>query len=88
MMEKTIHKNKKELIADWQTLMRTFIRSEDDATRVVLLKYMEQILFGLDNFLKKHVGVTQEIPLEELACRFNDTIIRKNPEKKLEQVIA
>ena len=88
MMEKTIHKNKKELIADWQTLMRTFIRPEDDATRVILLKYMEQILFGLDNFLKKHVGVTQEIPLEELACRFNDTIIRKNPEKKLEQVIA
>jgi len=78
----------KDLVADWQTLMRVFIRPENEATKAILLKYMEQILFGLHDFLRKHVGVTQAISLEDLACRFTETIIRPTPEKKLEEVIA
>ena len=42
----------KKLIADWQTLIRTFIRPESDRSKLALLKYMEQILFGLHEFLK------------------------------------
>jgi len=68
--------------------MRTFIRPENDAGRAALVKYMEQILFGLHDFLKTHVGITQEVGLRELADEFMDTQISKHPEKKLEQVIA
>jgi putative pyridoxal-dependent aspartate 1-decarboxylase len=81
-------KESKQLTADWPEVMRTFIRPENDATKTILTKYMEQILFGLHDFLKTHVGVTEEIPLEELACRFDNSLIHRNPEKKLEQVIT
>jgi len=50
---------KKELVADWPALTRTFIRPENDASRSTLIKYMEQILFGLHDFLKTHVGFTE-----------------------------
>ena len=76
------------LIADWQTLHRVFIRPEDENSRQSLIKYMEQILFGLHDFLNKHVGVTEEISLVKLAEEFKDTNIRKHPEKKLNEVIA
>lgn len=79
---------KKALVADWQTLMRTFIRPENDAARATLIKYMEQILFGLHDFLKKHVGFTEEISLKDLSERFTDTLISTNPEKKLADVIT
>ncbi len=79
---------KTELVANWQTLMRVFIRPENEETRLILLKYMEQILFGLNNFLKKHVGITEEVSLKELSMRFTDTAINKNPEKKLAEVIT
>jgi len=79
---------KTELVANWQTLMRVFIRPENEETRLILLKYMEQILFGLNNFLKKHVGITEEVSLKELSMRFTDTTINKNPEKKLAEVIT
>jgi hypothetical protein len=49
----------RRLVADWHHLMRTFIRPEDEAYRAVLTKYMEQILFGLHEFLASHVGVTR-----------------------------
>ena len=49
-------KYRKKLVADWQALMRTFILPEDDASRNTLLKYMEQILFGLHEFLRKTWG--------------------------------
>lgn len=78
----------KELVADWEALIRTFIRPENETTRTTLLKYMEQILFGLHDFLKKHVGITEEVSLAELAQRFTNTLISKNPEKKLADVIA
>ena len=77
-----------ELIADWQTLQRIFIRPENDAAHATLLKYMDQILFGLHDFLKKNVGITEEISLKELSESFKDTTISKNPEKKLADVIT
>jgi glutamate decarboxylase len=76
------------LIADRKTLLRTFIRPENDAARATLVKYMEQILFGLHDFLKKHVGITEEISLKKLSSSFEDTSINKNPEKKLTNVIT
>ncbi len=78
----------KKLVADWDALMRVFIRPEDDAAENKLLKYMEQILFGLHDFLKSHVGITEEVPLKKLGTRFTQTKIRKHPEKKLADVIA
>ncbi len=68
--------------------MRTFIRPEDDRARSVLLKYMEQILFGLHDFLKTHVGITQEISLKDLANQYTDSLIPVTPEKKLDAVIT
>ncbi|MCP3898879.1 MAG: putative pyridoxal-dependent aspartate 1-decarboxylase [Desulfobacteraceae bacterium] len=84
-----MNKNQKptELIATWENLQRIFIRPEDEQSRETLLKYMEQILFGLHDFLNTNVGVTEEISLKELTRDFKDTLINKNPEKKLADVI-
>jgi len=79
---------KKELVADWQTLMRTFIRPENDASHQRLIKYMDQILYGLHDFLNKHVGITREISLKELSRRFMDVCINEHPEKTLADVIS
>jgi putative pyridoxal-dependent aspartate 1-decarboxylase len=79
---------KKELVADWPALTRTFIRPESDAAKTTLIKYMEQILFGLHDFLKTHVGFTEAISLKDLADRFSDSLISQNPEKKLADVIT
>jgi glutamate decarboxylase len=49
---------------------------------------MEQILFGLQDFLKKHVGFTEEVSLLDLSKKFTDIRISKNPEKKLTDVIT
>ncbi|MBU0545156.1 MAG: putative pyridoxal-dependent aspartate 1-decarboxylase, partial [Proteobacteria bacterium] len=70
------------------TLMRTFIRPENIAARTTLVKYMEQILFGLNDFLNTHVGITEEVSLKDLSDRYMDTIISKNPENKLADVIT
>ncbi|MFH0996894.1 MAG: putative pyridoxal-dependent aspartate 1-decarboxylase [Pseudomonadota bacterium] len=80
--------NNTQLVADQDALMRIFIRPESDAARLALLKYMDQILFGLHEFLTRHVGVTQEISLKELAERFTSSTIGKHPEKKLADVIT
>jgi putative pyridoxal-dependent aspartate 1-decarboxylase len=88
MKEKPTMTQKKELVADWPALTRTFIRPENEASRSTLIKYMEQILFGLHDFLKKHVGFTEEISLKDLADRFTDSLISQNPEKKLADVIT
>lgn len=74
------------LVADWNTLHRVFIRPEDES-RKTLVKYMEQILFGLHDFLNRHVGVTEEISLIKLAEEYTDTKINKDPQKKLADVI-
>lgn len=79
---------RKELVADRQTLMRTFIRPENTAARDTLVKYMEQILFGLHDFLNTHVGITEEVSLKDLSERYKDTLICENPEKKLADVIT
>lgn len=75
------------LVADWKTLHRVFIRPEDEKSRNTLIKYMEQILFGLHDFLNKHVGVTEEISLIKLAEDYTDTKINAEPRKKLADVI-
>jgi len=82
-----INKRPDSLIADWSTLNRVFLRPEDESCRQTLVKYMEQILFGLHDFLNKHVGVTEEISLIKLAEEYTDTTINKNPQKKLADVI-
>jgi glutamate decarboxylase len=78
----------KKLVADWQTLNRIFIKPEDDDSRKALVKYMQQILFGLHDFLKRHVGITEEVSLKILSEQFADTTIKKHPEKKLADVIS
>ena len=88
MNPKDHQSSQKTLVADWQTLTRTFIRPENEAAKATLIKYMEQILFGLHDFLRKHVGFTKEVSLKELADRFTDTLISEHPEKKLADVIA
>jgi glutamate decarboxylase len=80
--------NDKELVANWDALLRTFVRPENGTAKKTLLKYMEQILFGLQDFLHKHVGVTEEISLKELAEYFKETTINDLPEKKLTDVIS
>jgi len=81
-------KNKStELIANWQSLQRIFLQPESESSKAALLKYMEQILFGLNDFLKQHVGITEEASLLELSNRFKDSRISKNPAKKLADVI-
>lgn len=87
MKKKNLVSENTPLVADWQNLLKTFIRPENKTTKSTLLKYMEQILFGLHDFLEKHVGITEEISLEDLAGKFTDTLISENPEKKLEDVI-
>ena len=76
------------LVADRQALLRIFISPENEATRTILVKYMRQILFGLQDFLKKHVGITEEISLKDLSDKFTNTLIAADPEKKLEDVIT
>ena len=88
MMKKKSAPPQKTLVADWTTLTRTFIKPEDDAARSTLIKYMEQILFGLQDFLKKHVGFTEEVSLLDLSKKFTDIQISENPEKKLTDVLT
>lgn len=85
-MENTSKKNYR-LVADWETLHRVFIRPEDEDSRLTLVKYMEQILYGLHDFLETHVGVTEEISLIKLSEQYTDTYIDKHPAKKLNDVI-
>jgi len=88
MKKNTLVSSKKQLVADWPALTRTFIRPENEAARSTLIKYMEQILFGLHDFLKTHVGFTEAVSLKDLADRFTDSLISQNPEKKLADVIT
>ncbi len=76
------------LVADREALERIFHRPENDHSRLVLTKYMEQILFGLHDFLREHVGITEEISLKALASRFTASNIAQRPTKKLADVIS
>ncbi len=88
MNEESKPDTRRPLVADWQHLMRTFIRPEDEASREVLTKYMSQILFGLQDFLASHLGVTRERTLKELAGVHSDTRLSPLPEKKLDEIIS
>ena len=81
-------KNRPRLVADHDALERIFHRPENEQSRNVLTKYMEQILFGLHDFLQKHVGITEEIPLKNLAEMFTSSKIARTPVKKLADVIT
>lgn len=84
----TEQKKRPQLVADYEALERIFHRPENEQSRNVLTKYMEQILFGLHDFLRRHVGITEEIPLKELANQFTASTIARSPVKKLADVIA
>ncbi len=75
------------LVANWQTLQQVFIRPENEAVRATLVKYMEQILFGLHDFLRDHVGITEAQSLIKLSERFQDSLIHEHPRRKLAEVI-
>jgi len=78
----------KPLVANWDTLFKVFLQPEDVESKKTLIKYMEQILFGLHDFLKKNVGITEEISLKEIAKEYTNTHIHKTPQKKLTEVIT
>nr|WP_321396507.1 putative pyridoxal-dependent aspartate 1-decarboxylase [uncultured Desulfobacter sp.] len=84
---KPLRKTSGQLIADRKSLDRVFIRPDDENSKKTLVKYMEQILFGLHDFLNRHVGVTEEISLTELAKSYMDVEISDHPQKNLGQVI-
>ncbi len=88
MAENTPPPSKTELVADWEHLSKVFIRPEDDNCRATLIKYMERILFGLHDFLKRHVGITEARSLRELSRSYMRTQISEGPEKKLAEVIT
>lgn len=50
MQQENTPERNKELVADWQALMRTFICPDNDVSQSRLVKYMQQILFGLQDF--------------------------------------
>jgi glutamate decarboxylase len=86
--KKPVQEPARELVANRETLKRIFIMRESDSSRATLVKYMEQILFGLHEFLMHHVGITEERSLVELSRRFMDSAINPEPEKRLAEVIA
>jgi putative pyridoxal-dependent aspartate 1-decarboxylase len=79
---------RQNLVANREALERIFHRPENEHSRMVLTKYMEQILFGLHDFLRENVGITEEIPLKTLAARFMSSEIARSPVKKLTDVIS
>ena len=81
-------KSRPQLVADHDALERIFHRPENEQSRNVLTKYMKQILFGLHDFLQKHVGITEEIPLKTLSEQFTSSEIARTPVKKLADVIT
>ncbi len=87
-MDDNIKTDNSNLVADWQSLLRIFVFTENEAAKATLLKYMEQILFGLQDFLEKHVGITEEISLNKLNSFYRDSKINCEPQKKLANVIT
>ena len=73
---------------DWQHLVRLFIQPDNETDRQKLVGYMEQILFGLQDFLHQHVGVTEEVGLKTLADAYSETTISQGPESALPDVIT
>lgn len=84
----TTDRRRQHLVADQAALERIFHQPENEHSREVLSKYMEQILFGLHDFLRDNVGITEEISLKKLASRFMSSDIAQTPVKKLADVIS
>ncbi len=78
---------KTELVANWETLQRVFLRPENESAKIALVKYMDRILFGLHDFLKKHVGITKEASLKDISDCFRESRINEHPSKKFADVI-
>ncbi len=81
-------KEQKKLVANWSHLIKVFIRPENETSRNALVKYMRPILFGLHDFLNKHVGVTSNVSLKDIASHFTNSTLNEQPEKKLADVIT
>jgi glutamate decarboxylase len=81
-------KNLGKTATEWDKLVRKFICYETEADKEKLFFYMQQILFGLQEFLHDHVGVTEAIDLKKLALSYTDTKISDIPQKKLTEVIS
>jgi len=81
-------KEEKKLVADWSSLIRVFIRPENEASRNILVKYMRPILFGLHDFLNQHVGVTRKVSLKDMSTCFTNSILNEQPEKNLHDLIT
>lgn len=88
MKRASAHEKDKQLVADWSSLIRIFIRPENEISRQIVLKYMRPILFGLHDFLNKHVGVTRKASLKDMSNHFTDSILNEQPEQKLYNVIT
>nr|MBL0716515.1 aminotransferase class V-fold PLP-dependent enzyme [Desulfobacterales bacterium] len=86
--ETSKQKERKKLIADWSSLIRVFIRPENEASKNILVKYMRPILFGLHDFLNQHVGVTRKVSLKDMSTCFTDSILSEQPEKNLDDLIT
>ncbi len=85
MQQENTPERNKELVADWQALMRTFICPDNDVSQSRLVKYMQQILFGFRIF-KETRGHHRETSLKDLVKAYSDSHINENPEKKLTDV--
>jgi glutamate decarboxylase len=64
----------RDSVANWRTLQQVFIRPENEAVRATLVKYMQPILFGLHDFLREQVGITEAESLKTLSERFKDRV--------------
>ncbi len=80
-VETSNFRQRQYLVADREALERIFHRPEDDPSRQVLTKYMEQIQFGLHDFLRKHVGITEEIPLNNIVTALNQNPVKLETSK-------
>ena len=73
---------------EWSNLIQVFTCPEDEATRAVLVHHMRQILFELHDFLIQNVGITEAVSLKKISDRCTDTVLNREPEKRLADVIT
>ena len=80
--------SKKKLKANWMTLKRVFASGEnEEKSKENILKYMEQILFQLYDFMQKNVGITKNTSVNKLSTLYNNPDINSLPQKKLTDII-
>lgn len=65
-----------------QFFQKLFMGCDNDNGYAKLQKYIEQVLFDTPNFIKQHVGYSNNgNSMKELSGKFTDTLINKYPEK-------